>query len=121
MSFIVLIVLTLGFIYSPQNSIMFGDLMGNIEQQQAEMQKKMAGFVVESKVEGITIMGNAAKQITNISIDTNIIETKDKEMLEDLLITCFNKFIMTATKIEADETQKMMNEMLPPGFENMFK
>lgn len=100
---------------------MFGDLMGNIEQQQAEMQKKIAGISVDVTVEGISISGNAAKQITNIAIDPEVLQAGDKEMLEDLLLTCFNRFMEKAGKIESEETQKLMQDMLPPGFGDMFK
>ena len=42
-------------------------------------------------------------------------------MLEDLLLEGVNRFVVEATKKEAEESQKMMSEMLPPGFEDMFK
>lgn len=100
---------------------MFGDLMGNMEQQQAEMYKKMAGISVDVVVEGISISGNASKQITNITIDPEVLKAEDKEMLEDLLLTCVNRFIEKAVKIESEEAQKLMQDMLPPGFGDMFK
>ena len=100
---------------------MFGDLMGNMEQQQAEMYKKMAGISVDVVVEGISISGNATKQITNITIDPEVLKAEDKEMLEDLLLTCVNRFIEKAVKIEPEEAQKLMQDMLPPGFGDMFK
>ena len=40
---------------------MFDDLMGNLEKQQAEMQKKLSAIVIEVKLEGVAITGNAAK------------------------------------------------------------
>lgn len=100
---------------------MFGDLMGNLEQQQAEMHKKMATITVDVTVEGITITGNATKQISNIAIDPELLEPGNKEMLEDLILTCVNRFIEKAAKIEAAEAQKLMQDMLPPGFGDMFK
>lgn len=100
---------------------MFGDIMGNLEQKQAEMQKKMAQFTIEIEVEGVTITGNAARQVTNITISPEAWAAQDKEMLEDLLLEGMNRFIVDATKKEAEESQKMMSEMLPPGFEDMFK
>ena len=81
---------------------MFGDLMGNMEQQQAEMYKKMVSISVDVTVEGISIIGNATKQITNITIDPAVLLAEDKEMLEDLLLTCFNRFIEKAGKIESE-------------------
>lgn len=100
---------------------MFGDLMGNLESQQAEMQKKMIQMPVEITMEGVTITGNAARQVTNISIDEGLLASGDKEMVEDLLLTAINRFIIDASKLEAEETQKMMSDMMPPGFGDLFK
>ncbi len=100
---------------------MFDDLMGNLEKQQAEMQKKLSAIVIEVKLEGITITGNAAKRVNNVTIDKELIETKDIEMIEDLLLTSINRFIEDAQKAEASETQNLMNDMLPPGFGDLFK
>lgn len=95
--------------------------MGNIEKQQADMQRKLAQFPVEVKQEGLIITGNATKTITNISISNELLESGDKEMIEDLLLTAVNRFIEEASKKEADETKNLMADMLPPGFGDMFK
>jgi nucleoid-associated protein EbfC len=103
---------------------MFGDLMGNMEhmeQQQAEMAKKLQAVPVECKVEGVTIVGNAARQVTNIVLEPSLLDSDDKEMIEDILITAFNRFIEVSSKVEAEETQKMMQDLLPPGFGDLFK
>lgn len=100
---------------------MFDDLMGNLEKQQAEIQKKLSSITIEVKQEGITITGDATKKINNILIDKELLKNVDVEMIEDLLVSSFNRFIENALKAEATETQKLMNEMLPPGFGDMFK
>ena len=95
--------------------------MGNLEKQQAEIQKKLSAIVIEVKQEGLTITGNAAKQVTNVMISKELIGSQDMEMIEDLLVTSINRFIEDAQKAEANETQSMMSEMLPPGFGDLFK
>ncbi|MBK9564398.1 MAG: YbaB/EbfC family nucleoid-associated protein [Saprospiraceae bacterium] len=100
---------------------MLDDLMGNLEKQQAEIQKKLSAIVIEVKQEGLTITGNAAKQVTNVMISKELIGSQDMEMIEDLLVTSINRFIEDAQKAEANETQSMMSEMLPPGFGDLFK
>lgn len=100
---------------------MFEDLMGNLEEQQVQMKTKLIQVVITEKVEGITITGNATKTITNIAIDDTIIAGGDKEMLEDLLLSCVNRFIEKAQEVEAVESKKMMESMLPPGFGDLFK
>ena len=95
--------------------------MGNLEEQQAQMKTKLTEVVITEKVEGITITGNATRTIDNISIDEAIFAQGDKEMLEDLLLLCVNRFIEKAQQVEAVESQKMMESMLPPGFGDLFK
>lgn len=100
---------------------MFGDLMGNFEQQQAEMQKKLARFVIEFELEGIKITGNAAREVTNVSISDALWAENEKEKIEDLLLTVMNRFLEKSAKVEVEESGKMMSEMLPPGFGDLFK
>ena len=42
-------------------------------------------------------------------------------MLEELLLLCVNRFIEKAIQVEAEESQKLMETMLPPGFGDLFK
>jgi nucleoid-associated protein EbfC len=45
----------------------------------------------------------------------------DKEQLEDLLVVAINRALDEAGEKAAFETEKMMQDMLPPGFGDMFK
>lgn len=100
---------------------MFDDLMGNLQKQQEEIQKKLADKPVVAEVEGIRVEGNAAKKVNSVSINEEILKSGDKEMLEELLAECFNRFMENAIKIEAEETKNIMDDLLPPGFEDLFK
>ncbi len=92
--------------------------MSNMQNQQEELQKKLKTLSVDTFYEGVRIAGNATKEVTNISVDDELMD--DKEMLEDLLLVTFNKFLAQASQIEANEAQNAMKDMLPPGFENLF-
>jgi DNA-binding protein YbaB len=100
---------------------MFDDLMGNLENQQAEIKNKLQKIIVEAKADGIILTGNAARQITNISIAPALLQSQDGEMVEDLLISCFNSFIEKSGIVEAEVTRKFMSDILPPGFGDLFK
>lgn len=95
--------------------------MGNLEEQQNQMKAKLMQVVISETVQGVTITGNATKMVDNVSIDDALIADGDKEMLEELLLLCVNKFIEKAQEVEAIESQKMMETMLPPGFGDLFK
>jgi nucleoid-associated protein EbfC len=98
---------------------MFDNLMGNLEEQQAELKIKLATIVIEEELEGVKVVGNATKEITNISIDEKLMT--DKEKLEDVMIAVVNNFFAKAVEKEGEETQNMMKDLLPPGFDEMFK
>jgi len=95
-------------------------MFGNIQEKQAEMQKKLAAILVEAEAGdgAVKITANATRQITDIKINPNF-KFSDNEELEDLLLIAINRAIAKAAEIEASESQKMISEMLPPGFGNL--
>ncbi len=105
---------------------MFGDLMGNFEEQQKQMQAKLAGITVEAEAGdgAIKVTANAAREILNVSIDKEKIDMEDMEQVEDLLVVAMNRVIELASAKEAEESQKMVSGMLPGGMDglaDMFK
>jgi len=56
----------------------------------------------------------------NISIDRSKLSSDDMEELEDLLLISINRVLEKAGAKEAEEAQKMINDMLPPGMGNLF-
>ncbi len=95
-------------------------MFGNIQEKQAEMQKKLSTINVEAEAGdgAIKVTANAARQIIDIKINPDF-KFNDYEELEDLLLTAVNRAIGKAAEIEAAESQKMISEMLPPGFGNL--
>lgn len=95
-------------------------MFGNIQEKQAEMQKKLSTINVEAEAGdgAIKVTANAARQIIDIKINLDF-KFNDYEELEDLLLTAVNRAIGKAAEIEAAESQKMISEMLPPGFGNL--
>lgn len=95
-------------------------MFGNIQEKQAEMQKKLSTINVEEEAGdgAIKVTANAARQIIDIKINPDF-KFNDYEELEDLLLTAVNRAIGKAAEIEAAESQKMISEMLPPGFGNL--
>jgi nucleoid-associated protein EbfC len=99
---------------------MFGNLLGDFEKKQQEMMAKAAELVVHAEMEGVKVSVNGKKEIVNISIaDPSVLE--DKEQLEDLLVATINRALDEAGEKVAAETERMMQDMLPPGFGDMFK
>jgi DNA-binding protein YbaB len=97
---------------------MLGDLMGNMQEKQEEMKKKLSTISVIEDSNGIRIEATADREIKNIAIDPDILA--DKEQLEDLLVVTFNKIQDKIAAAEAAESQKLISDMLPPGMGGLF-
>jgi len=105
---------------------MFGDMLGNLQENQEKMKEALTAISVEAESGdgAVKIQANAAREILNISIDKEKISLEDTEELEDLLVVAMNRVIELASAKEAEESQKMVSNMLPPGMEgltDMFK
>ena len=105
---------------------MFGNMLGglgNLEEKQAEMQAKMRNIAVKTVLDGITIEGNASREVTNVKVAPELLQ--DAEELEDKLVIAMNRFMREVSAVEGQEAQRMMQEMLPMGMGgllgNMFK
>lgn len=101
---------------------MFGNLLGDMEERQKALKEQLAQVMVNGEAADgmIKIEANATREITNISIDPEFLKDADAEELEDLLLVAINRTLSKAAETEAAETQKLIQDMLPPGMGNMF-
>ena len=101
---------------------MFGDLLGNLQQQQEEMRKKLAQVNIEAEVAdgAVVVKANGNKEILDVKIDPEKLDWNDQEQVLDLIIAAVNRAIETASDKEKEEAQQMMQNMLPPGLGNLF-
>jgi DNA-binding YbaB/EbfC family protein len=101
---------------------MFGDLFGNVEQQQEEMRKKLAEVTVTADAGGgaVTVTANANREILDVKIDKSKLDWEDLEEVQDLLVAAVNNALEKAMVEEQAETQKLISQMLPPGMGGLF-
>ncbi|MEM8584487.1 MAG: YbaB/EbfC family nucleoid-associated protein [Bacteroidota bacterium] len=100
---------------------MFGDLMNQMQEMQAEMRRKLAEatFTGEAQDGAIQVSCDGTRQVTNISIDAEKIDLSDPEALEDLLLVAVNRALEQAAAFEAEQGQAAMGNMLPGGMEGL--
>lgn len=101
-----------------------GGNMNNMMKQVQKMQKEMekaqkeieekefvstsGGGVVEATV-------NGKKELLNISIDEDVIDPEDKEMLEDLVVAAVNDAMKKADQFSQSQMGKVTGNMNIPG------
>ena len=100
---------------------MFGDLMGNMEERQKELKSKLAEMIVEAEAGdgAVKVTANANREIVNISINKDALDWDDQEQVEDIVMVAVNRALEKAAVKEAEESQNLIKDMLPPGFGGM--
>jgi DNA-binding YbaB/EbfC family protein len=98
--------------------------MGNLLKQAQEMQarlskiqEELAGKTIEAASGGgmvhVTVNGQLA--LTSIKIDPSVINSEEKEMLEDLVLAAINEGMRRAREMVSEEMSKVTGGFKIPG------
>ena len=95
-------------------------MMKQVQKMQAEMervQNELENKTVTQESGGgmVKATANGKKGIVSIEIDNEIIESGDKEMIEDLVVAAVNKALEAAGKMAEEEMANVTKGMIPPG------
>ena len=96
------------------------DMFGKIQEMQSKMQEAQEGLsdvIVEAEAGGgmVKVKANGNKQIVSITMDDDVVDPADKEMLEDLIVAGVNKALEKAEAASKDKMQEMYKNMMPGG------
>ena len=98
--------------------------MGNMMKQVQKMQKQMAKMqeeLNEKEVEAsagggaVTVKANGKKEVVSITIDPDVVDADDVEMLQDLVLAATNEALRAAEEMMAKEMGKITGGMNIPG------
>jgi nucleoid-associated protein EbfC len=95
-------------------------MLKQVQKMQEEMQKvqnQLGNLTVSEEAGGgmIKATANGNKEIISLTIDPQVINAEEKEILEDLVIAAVNKALQSANKLAEEEMAKVTKGMLPPG------
>ncbi len=95
-------------------------MMKQIQKMQAEMEKVQAELANKTVTEEsgggmVKATANGKKEIISIEIEDEVINSEDKEMLEDLVVAAVNKALESAGKMAEEEMANITRGMIPPG------
>ena len=95
-------------------------MLKQVQKMQAEMEKvqrELANKTVTEESGGgmVKATANGQKELVSIEIDSEIINSGDKEMLEDLVVAAVNKSLESAGKMAEQEMASVTKGMIPPG------
>ena len=88
-----------------------------MQQQMAQKQAELAEKTVTAQSGGgmVTATVNGAHELLELSIDPEVIDPEDKEMLEDMVVAAVNQAMQQAEEMAQQELGKLTGGMNIPG------
>lgn len=85
-----------------------------MQQDMAKAQEELANIKVTASSGGgmVNVEANCKLEILSVSIEKEVIDPEDKEMLEDLIAAAVNQVLQTAQQRAQEEMQKVTGGML---------
>jgi hypothetical protein len=96
------------------------EMMRQAKKMQAKMEKLQAE-VAQQTVEGtagggmVTVVANGAQQVLSVSIDREVVDPDEVEMLQDLVVAATNQALQRAGELMKEEMGKVTGGMNLPG------
>jgi len=88
-----------------------------MQKQMMEIQEELANRTVEATVGGgvVTVVANGQQQILSITIDPEVVDASDIEMLQDLVLAAVNEAYRRSQELMTNEMNKLTGGMKIPG------
>ncbi|MFQ6008796.1 MAG: YbaB/EbfC family nucleoid-associated protein [Candidatus Zixiibacteriota bacterium] len=98
----------------------FGDIMKQVQQMQAKMEEIQAELEkaeVESSAGGgmVKVVVNGKHEIKSISIDPEVVDKDDVEMLQDLIVAAINQSRQKVQELQAEQMASLTGGLKIPG------
>ncbi len=99
-------------------------MMGKVKELQDKMkeaQEKLETITATGESGGgmVKAMVNGKKQVISIDIDPDLVNSNDKEMMQDLTVAAINKALQDVDVLAKEEMKKSTEGIVPdiPGFD----
>jgi DNA-binding YbaB/EbfC family protein len=88
-----------------------------LQERLASVQDEIANRTAEGRAGGgmVTAVANGRMEIVRVHIEPSLLETPDREMLQDLVVAATNEALRAARAIVAEEMQKATGGLPIPG------
>ena len=97
-----------------------GNMMKQVQQMQekmAQMQAEMEQMEVEGTAGGgmVKVIANGKMEVISISIDPEVVDKDDIEMLQDLIVAAVNQSRQKAQEIQQEQMSSITGGLNIPG------
>ncbi len=88
-----------------------------LQEEMAKVQNELGNLTVTEEAGGgmIKATANGNREIISIEIEPQVINSDEKEILEDLVVAAVNKALQSASKLAEEEMAKVTKGLIPPG------
>ncbi|MBN1572917.1 MAG: YbaB/EbfC family nucleoid-associated protein [Deltaproteobacteria bacterium] len=98
----------------------FGDIMKQAQKMQQDMmriQEEMASKTIEASSGGgmVTVVVNGRQELLSITIEKDIVDPADVEMLQDLVLAAVNEGLLKSQEMVKEEMLKITGGINIPG------
>ena len=95
-------------------------MLKQVQKMQAEMQRvqgELVNLTVSEEAGGgmVKATANGNRELISLEIDPQVINSEEREILEDLIVAAVNKVLGSAAKMAEEELAKVTKGMIPPG------
>jgi hypothetical protein len=99
---------------------MLGDIMKQaqaMQEKMAKVQEEVAKKRVEASAGGgmVTVVANGKQEILSVKIDPEVVDPKEVEMLQDLIVAAVNEAQKKAQELMAEELKGLTGGLRIPG------
>ncbi|MEE8381743.1 MAG: YbaB/EbfC family nucleoid-associated protein [Thermodesulfobacteriota bacterium] len=97
-----------------------GSIMKQAQKMQAQIakiQEELAQKTVEASAGGgmVSVVASGKQEIVSIKIEPEVVDPKDVEMLQDLVVAAVNEALRKAQEMVAEEMSKVTGGLQIPG------
>ena len=88
-----------------------------LQERLTSVQDEIAARTVEGRAGGgmVTALVNGRLEVLRVQIDPSLLESPDREMLQDLVVAAVNDALRSARALVAEEMQKVTGGLPIPG------
>lgn len=92
-----------------------------VQERIAKVQEELKGKTVEASAGGgmVTVKVNGEGQVLSLKMDPEVVNAKDVEMLEDLVVAAVNEGLRQAKDMMTEEMGKIAGGLNIPGLSQM--
>ncbi|MGB9722447.1 MAG: YbaB/EbfC family nucleoid-associated protein [Chloroflexia bacterium] len=92
-------------------------LLRQVQQKQEQVMQDLAGRTVEVTVGGgaVRLVMNGQQEVQELAIAPEVIDPKEVEMLQDLLIAAFNEGVARSRQLAEESMRSLLEGLGLPG------